>query len=283
MKSRLFRFHTMKMIPSVVLQRFRQNKPILLWVPTPTYHEWFIEMAAINGYHGIWIDHQHQNYSDDQIAHMCLACRAGGIDPIIRVRKRDLGSYSRAFEMGGSGIIVPHVNTAAEARAIVRECKFPPDGNRGLDGVEPPARFGYIPGAEYVKQANQETCIIIQIEEPEAVENVEEIATVPGIDVLMIGPGDLTLRYGCYGQITEPEPWAAVERVAAAAKRNGKQWGLPVGTAELAEKYMDMGARFFAHGSVWGFVSSGFEQVKKTMGPLFDMRAQAEANQKRGY
>src|ERR1051326_900917 len=177
----------MKVNTNIVLQRFRENKPILLWVPTPVSHEWFIEMAAINGYHGIWIDYQHQNYSDNQIAHMCLACRAGGIEPIVRVRKRDAGSYSRAFEMGGTGIIVPHVNTAAEARAIVQECKFPPMGNRGLDGVDPPAKFGYVPGLDYVKQANQETCIIIQIEEREAVENVEEIATVPGIEELKIG------------------------------------------------------------------------------------------------
>ena len=273
----------MKVNTNIVLQRFRENKPILLWVPTPVSHEWFIEMAAINGYHGIWIDYQHQNYSDNQIAHMCLACRAGGIEPIVRVRKRDAGSYSRAFEMGGTGIIVPHVNTAAEARAIVQECKFPPMGNRGLDGVEPPAKFGYVPGLDYVKQANQETCIIIQIEEREAVENVEEIATVPGIDVLMIGPADLTLRYDCLGKITEPGPWKAVERVAAAAKKNGKHWGLPVGTAELAKKYMDMGARFFAHGSVYGFCLNGFEQVKKTMGPLFDMEQQAAQVNKRGY
>ena len=273
----------MKMTPSVVLQRFRQNKPILLWVPTPTYHEWFIEMAAINGYHGIWIDYQHQNYSDDQIAHMSLACRAGGIDSVVRVRKRDLGSYSRAFEAGGQGIIVPHVNSAAEAQAIVRECKFPPVGNRGIDGVEPSARFGYVPGPDYVKQANEETFIIVQIEEPEAVANAEEIAAVKGIDVLMIGPADLTLRYGCLGKITEPDPWKAVERVAAAARNNGIQWGLPVGTAELAKKYIDMGARFFAHGSVYGFCLMGFERVKKDFGPLFDMDQQAAAANKRGY
>lgn len=273
----------MRVNNNIILRRFREDKPILLWVPTPVAHEWFIEMAAINGYHGLWIDSQHQNYSDDQLAHMCLACRAGGIEPIIRVRKRDAGSYSRAFEVGGTGIIVPHVNTAAEARAIVRECKFPPVGNRGLDGVEPAAKFGYVPGPDYVKQANEETCIVVQIEEREAVENVEEIAAVKGIDVLMIGPADLTLRYDCLGQITESGPWAAVERVAAAAKKNGIQWGLPVGSVELARKYMDMGARYFAHGSVYGFCLDGFERVRKTMGPLFEMEVQAAHASRRGY
>ncbi len=273
----------MNMIPSVARRRWRENKPILCFVPTPTYHEWFIEMAALNGYHAAWIDYQHQNYSDDQITHMCLACRAGGIDAIVRMRKRDAGSYSKALEWGAHGVIIPHVNSAAEAREIVRELKFPPEGNRGLDGVEPPARFGYLPGVEYVRQANQETYIIVQVEEPESVENVEEIAAVKGIDVLMIGPGDLTLRYGCYGKVTEPKPWAAVERVAAAAKKSGIQWGLPVANADMAKKYLDMGARFIAHGSVWGFVYAGLEQVKKNFGSLFDMEQQATANQQRGY
>lgn len=256
---------------------------MLLWVPTPVYHTWFVEMAAMNGYHGIWIDYQHQNYSDDQIAQMCLSCRAGGIDPVVRVRKRDAGSYSRAFEMGGNGIIVPHVNTAAEAREIVKECKFPPFGNRGLDGVEPPAKFGYLPGRDYVKQANAETCVIVQIEEPEAVQNVEEIAAVKGIDVLMIGPGDLTLRFGSLGDQNTAEFKDAVKRIAAAAAKNGIHWGLPVGTPEAATKFMDLGARFFAHGSVYGFCLNGFEQVKKNFGALFEMEAQAKANTNRGY
>lgn len=273
----------MKVNTNIVLQRLRQNKPILLWVPTPVYHEWFIEMAAINGYHGLWIDYQHQNYSDDQISHMCLACRAGGIEPIVRVRKRDAGSYSRAFEMGGTGIIVPHVNSAAEAREIVRECKFPPQGNRGLDGVEPPAKFAYVSGPDYVVQANEQTCVIVQVEEPESVEDVEAIAAVKGIDVLMIGPGDLTLRYGKVYDQSQPKFQEAVKRIAAAAAKNGIAWGLPVGTADAAKKFMDMGARFFAHGSVFGFCLTGFKQAKDNFGPLFDMGTQAEANLKRGY
>ena len=273
----------MNMTPSLALQRFREDKPVLIFLNTPVYHDWFVGMAALNGYHALWIDHQHQNYSDDQIAHLCLACRAGGMDAVIRVRKRDQGSYSKALEWGGNGVMVPHVNTPEEARAIVRELKFPPDGNRGIDAVEPPAKFGYIPPDVYVREANRETFIVVQIEEPEAVENVEAIVAVKGIDVLMVGPADLSLRYGCVGKINDPKVQAAIQRVAAAAKKFGKQWGLPVGNAEAAKKYMDMGARFICHGSTYTFVRNGLDQVKKDFGALFGLDEPHPAGFERGY
>lgn len=273
----------MKMISSVMLQRMRAGRPALMFLATPTAHDWFVGMAGLHGYHGLWIDGQHQNYSEDQIAHLCLACRASGMDAVVRVRKRDAGSYSRALECGAHGVIIPHVNTAAEATAIVRELKFPPVGNRGLDGVEPHAQFGYIAAADYVQQANAETFIVVQIEEPEAVDHVDAIAAVPGVDVLMIGPGDLSLRYGVPGQWNAPLVQTAIAKVATAARTHGKWWGLPVGSATAARQYLEMGALFFAHGSVYGFVREGFDRVRRELGELFDLRAPGESVATRGY
>lgn len=273
----------MNMVSSVMLQRMRAGRPALMFLATPTAHDWFVHMAGMHGYHGLWIDGQHQNYSDEQIAQLCLASRASGMDAVVRVRKRDAGSYSKALEWGAQGVIVPHVNTAEEAAAIVRELKFPPDGNRGLDGVEPPAQFGYLPLAEYVRQANTETFIVVQIEEPEAVDNVAAIAATPGVDVLMIGPGDLSLRYGCPGEWQAPSVQAAVAKVAAAARAHGKYWGLPVGSMAAARSYLEMGALFFAHGSVYGFVRAGLERVQKEFGEVFDLHLPGQPSAGRGY
>ena len=253
----------MRMVPSIVKQRLKQDLPVLLFCATPTPEPRFVEMAAVAGYQALWIDHEHQTYSDPQIAQMCLACRAGGIDAMVRLRKRDRGSYFRPLEMGAHGVMLPHCNSHDEAAACVAELKFPPVGNRSADGIEPPAQFGWLPFHEYAQQANEETFVVVQIEEPEAVDSVEEIAAVPGVDVLFVGPGDLGLRYPEAALVEQ-----AVERVAAAAREHGKHWGIPVSSAETAARRLAQGARLLSRGSVWQFVFEGFERIREELPDL---------------
>lgn len=257
----------MQMKPSVIKQRLQQDLPSVIFSPTPSPTTYFVEMAALAGYHGIWIDHEHQNYTDQEMAAMCLACRAGGIDAMFRVRRRDDGSYFRAMELGAHGIMLPHCNDPEDAASCVRQVKFPPEGNRSIDGIEPHAAFAWVPTAEYIRQANDGTFVVVQIEEPLAVERVGEIAAVPGVDVLFVGPGDLGTRYA-----DKPDPAAAVEaaveRVADACRRHGKHWGITTGSKEALRQRIDQGARLLTYGSVFFFVYENLRRVEEELGEV---------------
>lgn len=260
----------MEIAPSLIRSRLSAGLPVVLFAPTPAVDPRFVEMAALAGYHGIWVDQEHQNYTDTVIAGLCLACRAGGIDPMIRLRKCYAESHCRGLEMGATSLMLPHCNTTAEANAFVREVKFPPEGNRSADGIEPPARFGWIPLKEYAEQVNRDMVLSIQIEEPAAVDNVDALAAVPGVDLLFVGPGDLGLRYAEWGA-DKPLTEAAVEKTARAAEKHGKWWGIPVPDAEAARKRMDQGATFFVCGSMWGFAYQGFMRFREMFGEMLGL------------
>jgi len=164
-------------------------------------------------------------------------CRQFDIDCMVRPATRERTLLYRYLEDGAAGFMFPFVSNAETARRLVDCMKFPPMGGRGLDGAGMDAVFGlevWKPDSTYLQHANDETFIVAQIEPPEAVRNADEIAAVPGIDVLFIGTADLGLRIphvkaGFRFSLDE-----GIARVAAAAKKHGKAWGLPTGTAELA-------------------------------------------------
>jgi len=257
----------MQVPESLIRKRLSQDLPVVLFCPTPSVDPRFIEMAAAAGYHGAWIDQEHQNYTDPIIANFCVACRAGRIDATVRLRKCYGGSHNRGLEMGAHCLMLPHVNEAAEAAAFVREAKFPPEGNRSADGIEPHSRFGRIPIEEYSEQVNREIVLSVQIEEPAAVDNVGEIAALDGVDVLFVGPGDLSLRYGEFGE-DRPLLEAAIDKVAAACREHGKWWGMPAADVQAAQQRMTQGARFFVSGSMFGFAHKAFTEFREAFGPL---------------
>jgi 4-hydroxy-2-oxoheptanedioate aldolase len=256
-----------EVVPSVVKQRLAQDLPVLLFCANPTPELRWVEMAAQAGYHGLWIDHEHQNFTDPEMYALCVACRAGGMEPMVRVRKASRGSYFRALEVGANGVMLPHCNTPEEAADCVREIKFPPMGNRSLDGIEPLSGFYRVDPAAYPVQANEQTWLVVQIEEPAGVERVEEIAAVPGVDVVFVGPGDLGLRYKATGA-AEGALEDAIARTAEAARKHGKHWGIPVSDLETARKRVDQGARFITWGSVFWYVYSGLKKAEEDLGEL---------------
>jgi 2-keto-3-deoxy-L-rhamnonate aldolase RhmA len=157
---------------------------------------------------------------------------------------------------GAAGFMFPFVSTAAIARQVVEAVKFPPLGNRGIDGAGLDGDYGaeaWKPETTYFEDANRETFILAQIETPEAVRNLAEIAAVPGIDCLFIGPGDLGHRLRVTGDsLTLPE---VVERVSAAARQHGKAWGITAGSPEDLARYRKMGAQVVPWGGDFALVN----------------------------
>jgi 4-hydroxy-2-oxoheptanedioate aldolase len=246
-----------------VLEKLRQGKAVLVTTVTPYASPKLTEMIGLLDFDCVWIDMEHQDYSYDQLFDMALGCRATGIEPMARIRKGDYWTYSRPFEAGATGIMVPHCRSGAEAEQIVRYSRFAPLGMRGIDGVEALADYGLAPTGDYMRHANRETFVVVQIEDCEAVENIDAIAAVEGIDVLFVGPSDLSQSYGIPLQTQDPVIRGAIERVAESAARHGKAWGLPVGSVEDAERYYAMGARFLSSGAAIILLQEGWRRIRQ--------------------
>jgi 2-keto-3-deoxy-L-rhamnonate aldolase RhmA len=201
-------------------------------------------LAKAAGFDWLFIDAEHGFISTPEIAQICLAALPHGVVPIVRICSGALDEGTRALDNGALGLVIPHVDTPEQARALVDAFRFAPMGHRSTGGSN--AAFGYRPpaAAETQKTLNAAILIIPMIETPLAVENADAIAAIDGIDALLIGTNDLSLEMGISGQIGHERIKAAYQTVADACRRHGKVLGMGgVYDQELASRYIGMGAR----------------------------------------
>jgi 4-hydroxy-2-oxoheptanedioate aldolase len=201
-------------------------------------------LAKAAGFDWLFIDAEHGFISTPEIAQICLAALPHGVVPIVRICSGALDEGTRALDNGALGLVIPHVDTPEQARALVDAFRFAPMGHRSTGGSN--AQFGYRPpaAAEAQKTLNASILIIPMIETPQAVDNAEAIAAIDGIDALLIGTNDLSLEMGISGQVGHERIKAAYATVAAACQRYGKVLGMGgVYDQELASRYIGMGAR----------------------------------------
>lgn len=216
--------------------------------------------AARCGFDAVWLDTEHNTWDRRELQRIIALHHLANIDCIIRTGSRHPTELYHLLEDGATGLMIPLVKTPEEARALVDAVKFPPLGQRGLDGASLDNNF-YLDGTEsYPESANTETLLIVQIESPEALGNLDAIASTPGVDGLFIGPGDLALRLGCPIDWNDPAMIAAEDAVAAAAAKHGIAWGRPAGTPEQITRVAAKGGRLIAHGSDFGSVITGLQQ-----------------------
>jgi len=216
-------------------------------------------VAKAGGYDALYVDMQHAPYSIETTATICAASLGVGIAPLVRVPSHEGQWMSRVLDGGAQGVILPDVNNRTEAEAIVRSCRFPPLGKRSVMGLGPALGYRAVPLAELNPLLNAETAVIVMLETAEGIENAEAIAAVEGIDVLLIGSGDLTTDLGIPGQVDHPRLRAAYERVAAACRAHKKVLG--VGgirhNVALQGELIRLGARFVIAGTDTNYVLAG--------------------------
>lgn len=217
------------------------------------------EMAGLTGYDALWLCREHVPTDWTPLEHAIRAARLHDMDTLVRVAKGSYSDYVRPLEAGATGIIVPHVESAAEARQIVSWCRFQPLGKRALDGGNTDGAYCLVPVGDYIRHANEECLIVLQIESPEGLAQVEEIAAVPGFNGFLFGPGDFSHRIGKAGELTAPEVTAARQRVAKAARAHGKFVMASGLYAPFAELVAD-GHNVFNLGSDVGTLTTGFSQ-----------------------
>jgi 4-hydroxy-2-oxoheptanedioate aldolase len=252
---------------SKTLEKLRKGLPVIVPVIVLASSK-ITEIAGLTGFECLWLDTEHNCNGYDDIFHMIQGARAADTDCVVRIRKQGYSDYHRPLEDGAAGVIIPHCNSAEEARFAVRCCKYAPIGMRGIDGAGADADYTISDYDSYIKCAANETFIAVMIEEKEAVEAVEEIAAVKGVDILFIGTGDLSQSYGIPYAPDNAIIAGAIKKVASAAQKSCKWWGLPVGNPNEAAEYMKMGARFFAGGADLLILLNGFRKMKKDFSKL---------------
>lgn len=237
----------MKLRPSRILRELRAGQcstVIKLNLGDPR----IIELAGLAGASAVWLCNEHVPNDWSNLEHQIRAAKLHDLDTIVRVSKGSYSDYVKPFECDATGIMVPHVTSSEEARLIVDMVRCRPLGSKALDGGNMDGLFCQVPLAEYVNHCNTEKLVILQIEAPEALEHVEEIAAVPGYDALLFGAGDFSHRAGLLGQVTHPDIVAARQRVAAAALKHGKH----VAVASLfgqGRQVLEEGARIITLGA----------------------------------
>lgn len=216
-----------------------------------------VEIAAGVGFDWLLIDLEHGSGSLADLRSMLQACRGAGASPIVRIRSVDPDTVKFVLDSGAAGVMFPFVSSVEQARLAVRSAKYPPRGERGVAGVIRATDYGRN-WPTYFAEANEKSLVVVQIETPAAVAAAEEIAAIEGVDVLFVGPLDLSVNLGHPAQFDHPEVASAFRQVVAACERQGKSAGI-LTKAGFVEAHKQMGFRLIACGSDSEGVRVGME------------------------
>jgi 2-keto-3-deoxy-L-rhamnonate aldolase RhmA len=211
-------------------------------------------MAKAAGFDAVYIDLEHTATSLETTAMLCAASIGFGLVPLVRVPSHDHQYMTRVLDAGAHGVIVPHIDTRAEAEHVVAVCRFPPVGRRSISGTNPLTRYRPMPTSEAVAELNDATIVCVMLETPAAIANADAIASVPGIDLVLIGSHDLTAEMGILGQFRDDRFLDAVADTAKACRAHGVMLGIAgIRDDELLSELLPLGLRFISAGTDAGF------------------------------
>ncbi|HVY07015.1 MAG TPA: aldolase/citrate lyase family protein [Burkholderiales bacterium] len=216
------------------------------------------------GFDWLFIDLEHGSTSVETAYQISVAALDAGIAPFVRVPAGELALAARCLDGGALGVVIPHVDTAEQARAMADAFRFPPTGHRSIGGAYPHFSFASRPVGEVVAGLDQATMVVAMIETPLAVENAARIAAVPGLDALLVGTNDLALEMGIPGQLDHARLQAALSTVLAACEEHGKIPALGgIYGKELITRYLGMGFRMMLAGNDISLLHSAAEAQAK--------------------
>jgi len=231
----------------------------LVTLPSPE----IAEIMALVGFDYVWIETEHAP-TDFVQAQMMIQAVGGRCPCLVRIVENRESWIKKALDTGCSGIVVPLVMSAAEAKSAVDCCLYPPAGRRSV-GIARAHDYG-MSFQDYVKRANDEVVVVIQVEHRAAVESIESIVAVPGIDAVFIGPYDLSASFGMPGEITHPQVQQAIAEVKRRCDKAGIPVGIFTGDSRAAQQYIKEGFRLIALGLdsiyLWNAAKAALDQLK---------------------
>ena len=229
-----------------------------------------LQMIGINGgFQALWFDLEHVGIAIKDLEVATLATRSQGMDCFVRVAPTDYATVTRCMEAGASGVMAAQIYSKEQAEEFVRWTKYAPRGVRGLNAGGYDGRFGTIPLAEFCEKSNRDTFLAIQIETAQSVEECDDIAAIDGVDMLFIGPADLSQSLGVTGEFFHEKCLSAIDRVAAACKKHGKHWGAVSANPEHADMLIEKGCKMLSPGSDSKIINFGIDALKKQHSKYF--------------
>lgn len=213
-------------------------------------------IAAACGYDAVYVDLEHTSTSLETAAMLCASAVGAGISGLVRVPSHDPSVIARVLDNGAVGVIVPHVDSKREAQAVVDAARFPPYGHRSISGPNVVSGYGPRTAIELTEVLEQRTVVAVMVETPEAVQACNSIASVDGIDMILLGASDLTAEMGIHGQYENEHFHYAVESVAAACREHGVALGVAgIKSLDLLNRFVDLGLRFISAGTDVGMMT----------------------------
>jgi 2,4-dihydroxyhept-2-ene-1,7-dioic acid aldolase len=228
------------------------------------------EMFGYAGFDFIIVDNEHSNFSYAEIENVIRAADGVNLHSIIRIPSASEEHILHALDSGASGVQIPSLSTAEQAKEAMPYTKYYPQGKRGMNTAQRAANFGFMEKNAFFKASNENTLVVVHVENKEMVDQIEALCQIPEIDVLFIGTGDLSQSIGKPMQVNDPEVVALVEKVFAAAAKHKKYVGIFAGNIAAAEKYIGMGAQFIGYSNDVTMITDSMKAVAKDFNQLRD-------------
>jgi 2-keto-3-deoxy-L-rhamnonate aldolase RhmA len=265
-----FRVERKCVLANHLKELLRQGKLARVFCLGQFCHPKFLELIGLQGgFDAVWLDQEHTGLTIEQIEQATRAARASRMETFVRLSPTDYATVMRPLEAGAGGIMAAQIRTAEQTEQVVRWAKFHPRGIRGINNTGVDGCYGLTGLGDYLRQANENTFIAIQIENEEALDNVEHIAAVKDVDVLFVGPADLSQSMGAPGDWEHPHHWQALERVARAARQQGIPWAILPPNPSYARRCVELGCRMLSLGiDVW-VVARGLKQYRSEYQEFF--------------
>ncbi len=224
------------------------------------------KIMKTSGYDWLFIDMEHNSMGIDIASQISVSAQDAGITPLVRVPDFAHHHATRVLDCGAQGVVFPHVDDAETVKKLVSNCLYPPKGHRSMTGVLPQLDFKKEPIANVSKIINDDIIVVIMLESPKGIENVEEIASIKGVDVVLIGTNDLCMEMGIPGQYDHKDVKLSFEKVINACNKNKIMPGMGgVYTEDLMCKYIAMGMRFILSGSDLSFMMSSAKERSENL------------------
>ena len=195
------------------------------------------------------LDNEHGSYSPETISDIIAAARGAGVATIVRIPEIRRETILKPLDCGAAGLLVPQVNTARQVEEIMTHAKYPPTGNRGVALCRAHSSYTRPKAEEYLARANESVFIAVQAESPEAITNIESIATAPGVDAIFVGPSDLSVGLGIPGQISHPKEIESIDKVLNACQKNNVIPGIHMSDLKMLKSWIEKGMRFISYSS----------------------------------
>jgi 2-dehydro-3-deoxyglucarate aldolase/4-hydroxy-2-oxoheptanedioate aldolase len=229
----------------------------------------FDMFGLAGGFDGFWLDQEHGGTTYEQVMLASVCARANNFDCMVRMVAANYALVTQCLEAGAGGVMGARITSAAHAEEFVRWAKFAPRGLRGMNASGRDCNYTHKTQQQFAADSNREQLVSIQIETLGAMHDIDAIAAIPDVDLLFVGPSDLSQELGVLGQFDHPKLWEAIAAVNAACRKHGKHWGTVTPNTQYADRSMDNGCKMLSLGGDVFCLRRGIEAVKATFARQF--------------